>query len=181
MRNGFILLLLIAAMLPTFATAQFRGEEPGPPSVRDGVYRNTGSNTILGFFNPDNLEMRHSLSVSYGSVGDQGVGVSMYTNSLRYRISEPLSVRADIAMMFSPFGSMSSRFQQDLSGIFLRRASIDYRPDNNMRISLQYRNDPYALRGPYAGGWSGLGGYGPGTSGFGAGMFFDEWDDEELP
>lgn len=178
MKHG-LLLLLTVALLPMLALSQFRGEEPGPPSVRDGVYRGSGSNNILGFFNPDNLEMRHSLSVSYGSVGDQGIGISMYTNSLRYRISEPLSVRADIAMMFSPFGSMSSRFQQDLSGIFLRRASIDYRPDKNMRISLQYRNDPYALHGPYAGGRAGLGGYGAG--GFGGGMFFDTWDDEDHP
>ncbi|MDX9758071.1 MAG: hypothetical protein RBU27_02830 [Bacteroidota bacterium] len=180
MRHGFIFFLLVT-LLPGLVLAQFRGEEPGPPSVRDGVYRNTESNAILGFFHPENLEMRHSVSVSYGSVGDQGVGISMYTNSLRYRISEPLSVRADVAMMFSPFGSMSSRFQQDLSGIFLRRASIDYRPGKNMHISLQYRNDPYAVYGPYSGSRGSIGGYGVGGFGFGGGMFFDDWDDEDRP
>jgi hypothetical protein len=154
--------------IPLGATAQFRGEEPGMPSAREGVFRASGDNFILGIFNPDNLEMRHSVSVSYGSNGDQGLGMSMYTNSLRYRISEPLSVRADVAMMFSPFGSASSMLTQDLSGIFLRRAGIDYRPNKDMHISLQFRNDPYSLYNSY-------GGRGMMSSGS---MFFNSWDDE---
>ena len=94
--------------------------------------------------------------------------MSTYTNSMRYQISEPLSVRADVAMMFSPFGSASSMFnKQDLSGIFLRRASVDYRPSKDMHISLQYRNDPYALYNPY------------GMRGLGTGMFFDNWEDDD--
>jgi hypothetical protein len=174
-------ILLSTIILSMTAQAQFRGEEPSLPSVRDGVYRNSVSNNILGFFNPDNLEMRHSVSVSYGSFGGEGLGMSMYTNSLRYRISEPLSVRADVAMMFSPFGSMASRFQQDLSGIFLRRASVDYRLSKEMQISLQYRNDPYSYYGPYSGSQYGGGRYGSGGYGFGGGMFFDSWDDEDRP
>ncbi|MBE0645962.1 MAG: hypothetical protein IH600_17910 [Bacteroidetes bacterium] len=166
MNKYVVVSLLCLFAFPLALHAQFRGEEPGQPSVRDGVYRSSGDNYIFGFFNPDNLEMRHSVSVSYGSYGDQGLGMSMYTNSLRYRISEPLSVRADVAMMFSPFGSASSMFKQDLSGIFLRRASVDYRPSKDMHISLQYRNDPYALYNP------------SGVRGLGSGMFFNSWDDE---
>lgn len=163
----FTVSLLCVLAIPSIVNAQFRGEEPGPPSVRDAVYRSSGENSILGFFNPENLEMRHSVSVSYGSYGDQGLGMSMYTNSLRYRISEPLSVRADVAMMFSPFGSASSMFKEDLSGIFLRRASVDYRPNKDMHISLQYRNDPYSLYDPY------------GHRGISSGsMFFNSWDDD---
>jgi hypothetical protein len=170
-------LLMLSTVLATPLFSQFRGEEPGLPSVRESVYRNSASNNILGFINPDNFEMRHSVSVSYGSVGDQGLGLSMYTNSMRYRISGPLSVRADVAMMISPFGSMASRYQQqDLSGIFLRRASVDYRPSKDMQISLQYRNDPYSYHGPYSGGRYGVGGFG-----YGGGMFFDSWDRDENP
>ena len=166
-------ILLLSILLPLPILAQFRGEEPGIPSVREGVYRESGSNNILGFFNPDNLEMRHSFSVSYGSFGDQGLGMTMYTNSLRYRISEPLSVRADVSMMFSPFGSMGTQMRQDLSGIFLRRASVDYRPSKDMHISLQYRNDPYSLYGPYS-----PYGHDRYRTGFGGGMFFDSVDDD---
>ncbi|MDT8322473.1 MAG: hypothetical protein RRA94_00060 [Bacteroidota bacterium] len=148
------LLLLFPMLLP----AQFRGEEPRRPSVAEGVYQESGG-AILGFFHPENLQMRHSLSLSYGMMGDQGLGVSMYTNSLRYRISEPLSVRADISMMFSPFGSASQMFKNDISGVFLRRASIDYEPRKDMKISLQYRAYPYGTYNPYDGGYGRYGMY----------------------
>lgn len=163
----FTYFFIFVFAIPFVAQSQFRGDEPGQPSVSKGVYRSSDNNNILGFFNPDKLDMRHSFSVSYGSYGGEGLGMSMYTNSLRYRISDPLSVRADVAMLFSPFGSHASSFGQDISGIFLRRASIDYQPSSDMRISLQFRNEPYSHYNTY------------GRRGFGMGsMFFDTWDDD---
>jgi hypothetical protein len=161
----------ILLMLPSALSAQFRGEEPRRPSVAEGVYQESDG-AILGFFHPENLQMRHSFSVSYGMMGDRGLGVSMYTNSLRYRISEPLSVRADISMMFSPFGSAGQMYKNDLSGIFLRRASIDYKPGKDMKISLQYRAYPYGSHYPYSGAYGRYGMYG------GVGLFPSFEDDE---
>lgn len=169
LRYSSLIILLI--LFPAMMTAQFRGEEPQRPSVTEGMTQSSGGSAILGFFHPENLEMRHSLSMSYGMFGDQGIGVSMYTNSLRYRIAEPLSVRADISMMFSPFGSASSMFKNDLSGIFLRRASVDYRPSKNMHISLQYRNIPTSLYNPYYS----RSGY---ASPFGGSLFFNDFQDD---
>ncbi len=170
--KSFSIPLFLLLLTPATLFAQFRGEEPRRPPVTDGVYQGSGGNAILGFFHPENLQMRHSLSLSYGMMGDQGLGVSMYTNSLRYRISEPLSVRADISMMFSPFGSASQTFKNDLSGIFLRRASIDYQPSKDMKISLQYRTYPY---GTYFPSRSAYGGYGMYQ---GMGLFPSFEDDE---
>lgn len=165
-----ILPVFLLLIMPALLSAQFRGEEPRRPSVAEGVYQESGGG-LFGFFHPENLQMRHSLSFSYGMMGDQGLGVSMYTNSLRYRISEPLSVRADVSMMFSPFGSASQMFKNDLTGIFLRRASIDYQPSKDMKISLQYRAYPYGTYSPY----SAYGGYGM-YRGIG---FFPSFEDDE--
>lgn len=163
--------LITMLLLPSALYSQFRGEEPRRPSVAEGMTQSSGGSAILGFFHPENLEMRHSLSFSYGMFGDQGMGVSMYTNSLRYRIAEPLTVRADISMLFSPFGSASSMFKNDLSGIFLRRASIDYQPTKDMQISLQYRNMPTSVYDPYYSRY----GYG---SPIGVGFIRDEFQDD---
>ncbi len=170
MKRIFLPVFFLLA-LPSVLSAQFRGEEPRRPSVAEGVYQESDG-AILGFFHPENLQMRHSFSVSYGMMGDRGLGVSMYTNSLRYRVSEPLSVRADISMMFSPFGSASQLYKNDISGIFLRRASIDYRPSKDTKISLQYRAYPYGGPYPYGGGYGRYGMY----SGVG---FFPSFDDDE--
>lgn len=144
----FLFVFLLATCFSTVAVAQFRGEEPVPPSVREGMQRQSPGGG-LGFLNLDNLEMSHSLSVNYMSMGPQNVGMTMYTNSLRYRISEPLSVSADVSMMFTPFGTISRQARDDMSGIFLRRASIDYRPSKNFQMSLQYNRYPYSYYNPY--------------------------------
>lgn len=151
---------LLALLLSSQAHAQFRGEEPVKPSVSRGM---TGGGSFLGLFDADRFDMRHSVSVSYGMVGDQGLGLSMYTNSMRYKISDEITARADVSMMFTPFGSATSMLQRDISGIFLRNARVDYAPTKDFRVTLQYRNEPYSWWGnPYSaysrgsmGGWFG--------------------------
>ncbi len=145
----FLFILLITTCITTVVSAQFRGEEPVPPSVRDGMQRQSAGSG-LGFLNLDNLDMSHSLSASYMSMGAHSVGMTMYTNSLRYRIFEPLTIRADVSLMFTPFGTISQQARDDMSGIFLRRASIDYRPSKNFQMSLQYNRYPYSYYNPYS-------------------------------
>ena len=138
-----VLIALISTLYTTHSAAQFRGEEPAPPSVAEGFQRQADNGAFLNFLSLDRLEMRHSVSMSYTNIGHQGLGLTMYTNSLTYNIAEPLTVSADVSLMFSPFGTMSQSARDNLSGIYLRRASIDYAPSKDVRISLQYRNTPY--------------------------------------
>ncbi|MCZ7557438.1 MAG: hypothetical protein M5R41_13645 [Bacteroidia bacterium] len=159
-----LFLLLLSLLWLQGAQAQFRGQEPKNPSVAEGVTRPAA--TELSIFSLDRLEMHHSVTMSYGMIGDHGLGSSMYINSLRYSISEPLSVRADIGMMLTTFGSASSFMRNDISRIFLKRASVDYVPSKDFRLTLQYRNEPYLSR---YGGWNN-----------GLGFGYDLFDGDEL-
>ncbi len=149
---------LFVLFIVNVASAQIRGLEPRNPSVQNGVVKAPTGNLLFGLIDPDKFQMNHSVSVQYMNMGGQSVGLSMYTNSMRYQISDPLSIRADVSMVYSPFSSFGNSFQKDISGIYLNRAQIDYQPSNNFRISLQYRNLPSyqyqfgGLRG-YNGGW----------------------------
>jgi hypothetical protein len=159
-----ITVLIMVYAVP--AAAQFRGEEPSQPSVADGFQRQENRSSFLPILSMDRLEMRHSVSMSYMSFGEQGIGMTMYTNSMKYTIADPLSVRADVSFMFSPFGSLSQSARDNLTGIYLRRASIDYVPSKDVHISLQYRNMPYSyMYSPF---------YGP--YGFDSGFFMDDTD-----
>ena len=135
--------LFIACLITWFtfsAEAQFRGTEPKPPSMSE--QRQPSSPSLFGFLNSDEFQMRHSVSMSYMSVGNQGVGITMYTNSMRYQFAENLFARADVSLAFSPFSSLGTQKGNDFSGIFLNRASIDYKPFKDVQISLQYRGFP---------------------------------------
>ena len=145
--------VLLALSGSAVLTAQIRGQEPVRPSVSDAI-KPQSSSSILGFFDPDRFSMTHSLSMGYYSFGGQGLGLTAYTNSMRYQISDPLSVRADVSFLFSPFGA-SKALANNIGGIHLDRAQVDYVPSKDFRISLQYRQYPYGWN-PYSGydsGW----------------------------
>lgn len=135
------LLVLALILISNLSFAQFKtGEDKEIPA-----YKNT-NNLILGFINPNNFSMRHSFNVSMMTTAYGNVSVTSYINSLNYRISNKLDVSADIKFQYSPYASSplgssySNRLQQDLSGITLSRASLNYRISDNAFINLQYRN-----------------------------------------
>ncbi len=154
------------------AHGQFRGAEPKPPSVRESVVQSSGESFLANIFNLDRLEMRHSFSMGYQSFGSFGLGYMEYTNSMRYRVFEPLTIRADVSVITSPFSSLGSKFSQDFSGIYLKRASIDYAPSKDFKISLQYRGlPPGSGYSPYSTRY--------GYNGLGLGQGFDPWEKDE--
>jgi hypothetical protein len=134
----FFYLLSSSAVL-----SQFRGQEPRSPAATEAIQQTSNSGVLFGFVNPENFTMSHSVSMGYSSVGREGLGLSMYTNSLHYQISEPLSVRADVSLVMTPFGSLSSRLGSSFGGIFLRNAEIDYRPSKDFSVRFQFTQDPY--------------------------------------
>lgn len=147
-------LLLCIVTASGMLHAQIRGQEPARPNVSDALKSQSASSSILGIIDPDRFSMSHSLSMGYYSFAGEGLGITAYTNSMRYKISDPLSVRADVSFLFSPFGS-SKLFAKDINGINLDRAQIDYVPSKDFRISLQYRQYPFGYS-PYSGYESGL-------------------------
>ena len=131
--------------------AQFHGMEPRPPSVSEKVGSSPDQNLLFGFLNTQNFSMSHSISMSYLSMGSSNVGVTMYTNTMRYQIAEPLSLRADVGFMFSPFGSSAGLLKNDVNKIFLERAQLDYRPTKDFSVSVQFRQIPVGAMYPYTG------------------------------
>ena len=62
--------------------------------VRPGA----GLSSFFGLLNPDNFMMKHTLAYSYLSAGGTGLSVASYTNSMFYKIADPLNVRMDITL-----------------------------------------------------------------------------------
>ena len=87
------------------------------------------------------------------------MSLGVYTNSLMYKISDAWDVQADISLMHSPFNSFGKQFQNSLSGIFLSRAELNYRPSKNTLFQISFHQLPpmsywgsgYGLSGYYSG------------------------------
>ncbi len=154
----------------TTATAQFKSTIDPRPSVAESMLRTDDGNFLSGLFDPSKFNMQHSFSLSYTSVAGQGISLGVYTNSMQYKFSDNLDVRTDISLMTSPFNTLGKDAQSSLSGLFLNRAELNYRPWQNTLLQISYRQMPsaYWLGSGYGSGFGGL------NSFYGLGRFPDD-------
>ncbi|HJY64278.1 MAG TPA: hypothetical protein VJ455_08990 [Ignavibacteria bacterium] len=109
---------------------------------------NTSSGLILGFINPKNFSIEHSVNLSYATFGDASYSLASYTARLNYKVLDNLKLSADVTMQYSPFASLGAGntslnkdFQNSLNGINLSRVSLQYKPMENMFINIDYINN----------------------------------------
>ena len=146
----WILFGILIVIVP--ASGQFKSEADHQLSVSPSlVHSATGISSLLGLFNPDNFMMRHNFSLSYLSSNNRGISLASYTNSMFYKIADPLDVRFDVTLQGSPTGDRSSTAPSALNGLFLSRAELNYKPWQNFSVNLQYRQTPFGFYRSYFG------------------------------
>jgi len=77
------------------------------------------------------------------SAGGTGLSVASYTNSMFYKIADPLEVRMDITLQGSPFGPTAGADRNNLSKLYVSRLQMNYQPWKDVFLQLQYRESPY--------------------------------------
>ena len=162
-----ILLLAGTLVLVAPADAQFRSELPTRDASAAVTSAGASSLGLARLFASDKFRLSHSYEMSYTSFGSQGLGLGVYTGSLRWQPTDKLAGRADLAVATSPFGDGATQqafgFGQDTPArVYLRNAELAYKPTENSMIRFQVQQSPY---GPYASP------YGAGSLGYGAGGF----------
>ena len=137
--------------------AQFKSSEANKTGVMESLLRTDGTDSWFGLFDPSRLSMRHAFSLSYATFGGgRGMSLGMYTNSLAYKISDPLDVQFDVSLMYSPNSPLMGGPQKDFAGIYLTRAQLNYRPSEKMLLQINFRQIPmtswmggYYARSPF--------------------------------
>ena len=142
-----ILLVLCSAKV---VQAQFRDNAASAQNVTGSMFRAPTASEWFGFFNPDNLFMRQSYSMSYVAGGGQGLALGRYTNSMEYRFSDKISAQVDLSLQHSPYSTLPKNLQNSLTGLYLDRAQLNYRPAPNVLLQVSYRQLPWAYDGWYS-------------------------------
>lgn len=70
------------------------------------------------------------------------MSLGMYTNSMYYKIADPLDVQFDVSLMYSPNNGFMGGSQKDFAGIYLTRAQLNYRPSENMMLQINFQQYP---------------------------------------
>jgi hypothetical protein len=130
--------LIVVLLWFSTASSQFKSTVEPRQSVTGSLLRADDGGILSGLFNPNNFSMHHSFSLSYLTGGGQGLSMGVYTNSMMFKFSDDLDVRADISLMASPYNTLGKQYQSSLSGLFLNRAELNYRPWKNTLFQIQY-------------------------------------------
>jgi hypothetical protein len=137
------LIAVILALVSSLSYSQFK-EIPKETQTK----LKNGNGLILGFINPKNFSLNHSVNLSYQTMGNSSVSLTSYTATLGYKVMDNMNISADITMQYSPYASIGSNnpainknFQNSFNGINLSRVSLDYKPFKNMFISIDYINN----------------------------------------
>lgn len=162
MKKSLIILLFI---FTSVINAQFKDQMSKTTDIKSGFVKETASSFFLGFFNPNNFNMNHSFSLSYSAFGGGGMALGVYTNSMSYKFNDQLDIQADVSLVNSPYNSFGKDFTNQINGLYLSRAQLNYRPSDKTFISIQYNSLPYNPYSPYY-----YGGYSP----FGYQNYYDD-------
>jgi hypothetical protein len=161
-----VVLVIVALLIAgaAAAPAQFKTQAQEESRVSQGMIQQPSSSWLFGWFDPSKFTMRHSLEMSYMTMGGgQGFSLGTYTNSMQYEFSDKLNARADISLSYSPFNSFSAGLggkRNDLSALYLSRAEINYQPWENTRLQLSFRQLPYGYYAtPFSNPWYREGGF----------------------
>jgi hypothetical protein len=143
MRTLAMLAALLVVLVQSDARGQFKSQVEEQARISDAFIHDPGPSLLFGWFDPNRFHMNHSIMMSYQSFAGGGISLGTYTNSMRYDFAENLSARADVSMSYSPYNSFAGSGQNDLSGIYLSRAEVNYMPWDNVFLQVQYRNMPF--------------------------------------
>lgn len=146
-------LLIVFLLTIGIASAQLKSQIPQDVNVGSAMLAPRSSNLLFGFFNPANFKMSHSYNFSYMTFAGHNLALGVYTNSMFYKISDPLTMQVDVSLTHSPFNSFGKQFQNQFNGIYISRAALNWRPTENTLINLEFRNLPtsFYLMNPYYG------------------------------
>jgi hypothetical protein len=107
--------------------------------------------------------MQHSMEMSVASGGGMYAASNVYTNSNIFQFSNALSARVDVGVGMTPFSNVPGMANgMNQPNLFIRNASIDYRPNERVSFHVSFSQDPYfnnVFRQPGARFNNGTGGF----------------------
>ncbi len=143
--------VLVFAVMIGIGFSQYRPTRLSTEHISDGIINQSQGTPLLGFLNSSNFQMHHSYDVSYATSGNNSLALTTYTNSMSYQFSKNLNVQVDASVVYSPYSSLGKTFENNINGIYLSRAAVNYQPWKDVFISVQYRNLPVTYYSPFSG------------------------------
>lgn len=136
----FITILLLIFVVESSAQFREREEDPRINLMRGG--------NQTSFLDINNFSIDHSFQASYSSSSNYSYMSNEYVAGINYKFAKPLTMRVELGASYVPYSSFN--IDDDMrSDIYLKSATLQYKPYKDMSITLSYSN----LKGFYDRGY----------------------------
>ncbi len=127
----FTLLIIFTTMT---LYGQFRNDDYSDPRIKLMAPSSSGS-----IFNISDISVSHTFSMNYVSSGSESFMQNEYIAGIKYRISDPLTLKLNMGMSYTPYTSFNIS-EDDRTDIYLKSATLDYKPNDKFRMIIDFRN-----------------------------------------
>lgn len=139
-------LMTLLILVPALVFGQLK-KDTEKVNISNTLLTSSPNNSFLGFLDPAKLNMRHSFSMSYTTMGAGGIMLNTYLNTINYKINDQFSLMTNLGIMASPYNNLPN--QPYLSDThFFGGAQLTYRPSDDTSISLRIESLPYMYYRP---------------------------------
>jgi len=98
----------------------------------------------FSLLDPSRLKMTQSYTISYFSSKSDRGSLGLYTNTIQYQLSKPLTVWVGLSYLHQPLNWLKS---QNIStqGRILPNFMLEYKPNSNFYFLVKFSTLPYGL------------------------------------
>jgi len=128
----YLTLLTIIAAVTLYG--QFRNDDYPDPRIKLMAPSSSGS-----IFNISDISVSHTFSMYYVSSGSNSFMQNEYIAGIKYRISDPLTLKLNMGMSYTPYTSFDIS-EEERTDIYLKSATLDYKPNDKFRMIIDFRN-----------------------------------------
>lgn len=152
MLKNFSIVPVLLLVLPLAGVAQLRSglsgsgvQEVNRTTVRANIYEPGLNVRRVGAFSGlvKEYRMQHSFEMTMASVGGATAAQNIYTNSNLFQFTNTLSARVDVGVAMTPFSNLQGMPGMNQPAVFIRNASIDYRPNGRVSFHMSFSQDPF--------------------------------------
>jgi hypothetical protein len=148
LRHKLAAVILITLIFPSLIFAQLKKQEK--VDMAKALTYPTKLQSIVGLIglDPNKFSMSHSYSLSFASLGGNSFSQGLYLNTMKYQLSNPITMYLQIGFLNQPFGGFgqTSAFENKL---FVSGAGFEFKPSDNFKVQFEYSQRPGAMYSPY--------------------------------
>ncbi|MFQ5602270.1 MAG: hypothetical protein ACE5HS_03270 [bacterium] len=132
---------LLAMMVSAQAFAQLKKDTK--INMSQALTQPTKVQTIIGLIglDPNKFSMSHSYSLMFTSFGGQSYNQGLYLNTMKYQLSNPISMYLQFGFAHQPLGNWGQNSLQQ-NQFFISGAGLEYKPSDKFKMQIEFSQYP---------------------------------------